>query len=111
MVFGDVSSTGKWKGDPRIEIHGPGYSKVIIGEDAIENWEDYIDIIVSSIAENGGRSCINASGVWVPKYAREISEAVAAKLARIEPRSVDDPEALPRSLCRSERRGAHIGND
>ena len=94
MVFGDVSSTGKWKGDPRIEIHGPGYSKVIIGEDAIDNWEDYIDIIVSSIAENGGRSCINASGVWVPKYAREISEAVSAKLARIEPRSVDDPEAL-----------------
>jgi Aldehyde dehydrogenase family len=94
MVFGDVSSTGKWKGDPRIEIHGPGYSKVVIGEDAIENWEDYIDIIVSSIAENGGRSCINASGVWVPKYAREISDAVAAKLARIEPRSVDDPDAV-----------------
>ncbi len=94
MVFGDVSSTGKWKGDPRIEIHGPGYSKVVIGEDAIENWEDYIDVIVSSIAENGGRSCINASGVWVPKYAREISEAVASKLARIEPRSVDDPEAV-----------------
>jgi hypothetical protein len=75
MMFGDASSTGKWKNDPRIEIHGPGFSKVIIGEDAIEDWEKYLEIMARSIAENGGRSCINASGVWVPKYAREIAEA------------------------------------
>lgn len=39
MLFGDSASTGKWQGDPRIEIHGPGYSKVIIGEDLIDEWE------------------------------------------------------------------------
>lgn len=93
MVFGDVGSTSKWKGDPRIEIHGPGYSKIMIGEDAIENWEDYIDIMATSIAENGGRSCINASGVWVPRYSQEIAKSLAQRLSEIKPRSVDDPEA------------------
>ena len=24
MVFGDVSSTRQWQGDPRVEVHGPG---------------------------------------------------------------------------------------
>ena len=31
MMFGDASSVGAWKDDPRIELHGPGYSKVVIG--------------------------------------------------------------------------------
>jgi acyl-CoA reductase-like NAD-dependent aldehyde dehydrogenase len=94
MMFGDASSTGKWKSDPRIEIHGPGYSKVIIGEDAIEDWEKYLDVMVRSITENGGRSCINASGVWVPKYGQEIAEALGKRLSEFRPRAVDDPDAL-----------------
>ena len=69
MVFGDVSSTRLWQGDPRIEIHGPGYSKIVIGEDCIDDWEKYLDVMVASILENSGRSCINASGVWVPRHA------------------------------------------
>lgn len=93
MMFGDVSATRHWKNDPRIELHGPGYSKVIIGEDLIDDWEHYLDVIVRSIADNGGRSCINASGVWVPKYSREIAEALAARMAQIKPRAIDDPEA------------------
>jgi Aldehyde dehydrogenase family len=93
MIFGDTTSTGLWNSDPRIEVHGPGYSKILIGEDCIDQWEDYLDVIIKSIAENGGRSCINASSVWVTKHADEISEALAARLAKIEPRAADDPEA------------------
>ena len=33
MVFGDVGSTKRWKADGRVEVHGPGYSKVVIGPD------------------------------------------------------------------------------
>ena len=33
MFFGDVSAVGSWEGDPRVEIHGPGYSKILIGDD------------------------------------------------------------------------------
>ncbi len=93
MVFGDSSTTSAWKDDPRIEIHGPGHSKVVIGDDLIDRWEDYLDVMAASIAENGGRSCVNASGVWVSRHADEIAEALAERLAQIIPRAVDDPAA------------------
>jgi Aldehyde dehydrogenase family len=93
MVFGDAGSTGIWKDDQRVEVHGPGYSKIIIGEDCIDDWEKYLDVMAASIAENGGRSCINASAVWVPSRAEEISEALAEKLSRILPRDAEDEAA------------------
>lgn len=93
LLFGDSSTTSVWANDPRIEIHGPGYSKVIIGEDCIDDWEQYLDVLVASIADNGGRSCVNASAVWVPRHADKISEALAERLARIVPRNAEDPDA------------------
>jgi hypothetical protein len=93
MIFGDAGSTAIWSDDPRIEIHGPGFSKISIGEDCIDEWEKYLDVMVRSIADNGGRSCINASGIWVPAHAEEISEALAARLANIFPRPAEDDEA------------------
>lgn len=93
MVFGDVASTRPWQGDPRVEVHGPGYSKVLLGPDAASEWAKHLDVMVSSVAENGGRSCVNASGVWTTAHAREIAEALAARLAAITPRAEDDPEA------------------
>ncbi len=35
MFFGDVSAVGAYEGDPRVELHGPGYSKVLIGDDRL----------------------------------------------------------------------------
>jgi acyl-CoA reductase-like NAD-dependent aldehyde dehydrogenase len=93
MVFGDVASTRPWQGDPRVEVHGPGYSKVVLGPDASADWQRHLDVMASSIVENGGRSCINASGVWVTGNAREIAEGLGARLAGIVPRGVADPEA------------------
>jgi acyl-CoA reductase-like NAD-dependent aldehyde dehydrogenase len=93
MIFGDVASTRPWQGDPRIEIHGPGYSKVVIGDDAIDDWERYLDVMAASVLENSGRSCINASGIWVTRHAAEIAEALAERLARVVPRDEADEEA------------------
>lgn len=93
MIFGDAGSTGVWSDDSRIEIHGPGFSKIVIGEDCIDKWEQYLDVMVTSIAANGGRSCINASGVWVPAHAEEIAEALAERLARIAPLAAADEAA------------------
>lgn len=93
MIFGDISSVGLWKNDPRIEIHGPGYSKVVIGEDCIDDWEKYLDVLVASVSDNSGRSCINASGIWVPRHAEEIAAAMAQKLCQINPRPANDEAA------------------
>jgi acyl-CoA reductase-like NAD-dependent aldehyde dehydrogenase len=93
MLFGDASTTKVWAKDPRVELHGPGYSKVILGDDAADDWEQYIDLMVSSIAANGGRSCINASAVWTPKNADQIADALARKLATVKALPAEDPNA------------------
>ena len=93
MFFGDVSAVGAFAGDPRIELHGPGYSKVLFGTDAAADWAPHINVIAASIAENGGRSCVNASGVWTPAHGREMADALAARLSSIVPRAADDPGA------------------
>ena len=95
MVFGDVASTKRWKAEGgRVEVHGPGYSKVVIGPDLADQWEQYIDVIAESMSNNGGRSCVNASGVWVTRHADKIAEALAKKLTAITPRASDDPAAV-----------------
>ena len=93
MLFGGGSTVAPWVNTPRVEIHGPGRSKIIIHEGAQRNWEQYLDLIVESVAKNGGRSCINASGVWVTAHGREIAEALTERLVRIEPRPLDHPDA------------------
>ena len=94
MFFGDVAAVGAFAGDPRIELHGPGYSKVLFGADEAARWEAHVDLMAGSIADNGGRSCVNASGVWTPANGRAIADALASRLARIVPRAADDPDAV-----------------
>ena len=93
LLFGDSSTTGVWANDPRVEIHGPGYSKIIIGADCVDDWEQYLDVMIASIADNCGRSCVNASAVWAPSHVDEISEALSQRLAQIVPRAADDEQA------------------
>jgi acyl-CoA reductase-like NAD-dependent aldehyde dehydrogenase len=93
LLFGDAGTVAPWRGDARIEVHGPGWSKVVFGADAAPSWRRHLDVVVTSIAENGGRSCVNASGIRTPAHGRELAAAVAERLATIAPRALDDPEA------------------
>jgi acyl-CoA reductase-like NAD-dependent aldehyde dehydrogenase len=93
LVFGDKSTTAQYASNPAIQVHGPGLSKILIGEDQIERWPEFIDLMVSSITDNGGRSCINASAVVVPKYAAEIADALAQKLGPLAPLPAQDENA------------------
>lgn len=93
LIFGDRATTQAYANNPAVQIHGPGWSKVLIGDDCIEAWPQYIDLIAGAIADNGGRSCINASAVVVPKYADEIADALARQLGPVAPARPDDPNA------------------
>ena len=93
MSFGDTSTVERYAGNPRVSVHGPGYSKVLMGADVIDRWEDHLDVIVNSVAANSGRSCINASTVVVPSKGKEIGEALAERLAEIQPLPLDDEQA------------------
>jgi acyl-CoA reductase-like NAD-dependent aldehyde dehydrogenase len=93
MLFGDESTVESWRADRRVQIHGPGLSKVVLGRGAADDWPRHVDLLVASVADNGGRSCLNASGVWTAAHGREIAQALAKRLAAIEARPLDDPQA------------------
>ena len=67
---------------------------MLIGDDMAEDWESHLDVMVESVSANGGRSCINASSVMVPSHFDEISNAMAKKMAAIEPRARAEEDAL-----------------
>jgi hypothetical protein len=93
LIFGDKATTDRYASNPAIQVHGPGYSKILVGADEIERWPEFIDLMAGSIADNGGRSCINASAIVVPKYGAEIADALAKKLGPIVPLSPTDENA------------------
>ncbi|MFM8471307.1 MAG: aldehyde dehydrogenase family protein [Limisphaerales bacterium] len=93
LIFGDKNTMAQYANNPAIQLHGPGWSKFLIGDDCIENWRDYIDVIAGAISDNGGRSCIIASAVVVPKYGAEIADVLAQKLGPFAPTRSDDPNA------------------
>ena len=93
QLFGDASITKRYAGDSRVELHGPGYSKVLIGADKSAHWEKLIDVLVASVAANGGRSCVNASVIVVHSHGQEIAAALAERLATIVPRDAEDAKA------------------
>jgi len=99
IIFGGEATMKRYGGDPRVEVHGPGWSKVIIGQDCIDDWQQYIDVIVQSIAANSGRSCINASTLIVPRHGKAIAQAIAEKLAQITPLPNDHPDAKLSALA------------
>lgn len=85
ILFGDAATTAKYAHDPRVQLHGPGWSKVVIGEDAIGQWPEFVDTLVASIIDNGGRSCVNASAIVVPSQGDAIAAAVAKRLVAVNP--------------------------
>lgn len=93
MIFGGTPTVERYHGNPRVQAHGPGFSKILLGDDVVDDWEDYIDIIAESIYINSGRGCINCSGVWASRHTKEIAAALADRLGPIEALPPDNKEA------------------
>lgn len=107
LLFGSGPTVAPWVNTPRVEVHGPGRSKIVMDEAQCQadRWAKHLELIVESVAKNGGRSCINASGVWVTSHGREIAAAVAERLSCIEPKPLEHPEA--RLAAWANPRAAH----
>ena len=93
LIFGGTATVEQYKGDPRVQVHGPGFSKILIGDDHVDDWSKHLDLMVDSVLVNSGRSCISCSGIWVSRHGREIAEALAERLGPVEPKPPDDPES------------------
>lgn len=93
MIFGGTATVERYKGNPKVQAHGPGFSKILLGDDMVDQWEKYIDIMADSIYLNSGRGCINCSGIWASRHTKEIAQALAEKLGPIEVKDPTDPTA------------------
>ena len=93
MIFGGQATIEKYAGNPRVQVHGPGFSKILLGDDVVDDWPKYLDIMVDSIFLNGGRGCINASSIWASRHTAEIADAIAQRIGSVAPLPMTDPKA------------------
>ena len=93
MIFGGTATVDRYRGNAKVQAHGPGFSKIVIGDDQVDQWERWIDVMAESVFINSGRSCINCSGIWASRHTREIAEALSERLAGVRPLPPDDPES------------------
>jgi acyl-CoA reductase-like NAD-dependent aldehyde dehydrogenase len=93
LIFGGTPTVERYRGNPRVQAHGPGFSKILFGDDQVDQWERHLDVLVDSVFVNSGRSCINCSGIWASRHTREIAEALARRLAEVRPLPPGHPEA------------------
>jgi acyl-CoA reductase-like NAD-dependent aldehyde dehydrogenase len=83
----------QYRSNPGVQVHGPGFSKVILGDDCVDDWQRHLDMMCESVAINSGRGCINASAIYASRHTKAIAEAIAARLGPIEVKPPDDPDA------------------
>jgi len=93
LVFGGQPTIDRYRGNPKVQAHGPGFSKILLGDDTVDDWPSYLDVIVDSVFANSGRGCINCSGIWASRHTREIAEAIAKRLGDVRPLPADHPDA------------------
>ncbi|MGE0610133.1 MAG: aldehyde dehydrogenase family protein, partial [Pirellulales bacterium] len=93
MIFGGTATVERYKGNPRVQAHGPGFSKVLIGDDCVDRWEEFIPLIADSVFLNSGRGCINCSAVWASRHTKEIAQALAERIGPVAPLPPEDPNS------------------
>lgn len=93
LIFGSRETIARYRGDAGVRVYGPGFSKIFLGDDAVDRWEDQLEVMVESVFANSGRSCINASGIWASRRTGEIAAALAERLGPVRPLPPDDPES------------------
>ncbi|MFZ1178534.1 MAG: aldehyde dehydrogenase family protein [Mycobacterium sp.] len=92
MVYGGQEVVDKYANDPTVIVNGPGRTKIVITAD--RDWRDYVDVIVDSIANHGGMACVNTTAVLYEGDPAPLAQAIAERLATIEPLPTDDERAI-----------------
>ena len=93
LIFGSRATVERYRSNPAVRVHGPGFSKILLGDDVVDRWEEHLDVLFESVFLNSGRSCISCSGIWASRHTEVIAGALAERLASFRPRPPDDPQS------------------
>ena len=78
LIFGGTPTVDRYRGNPRVQAHGPGFSKILLGDDQVDHWERYLDMMVESVFVNSGRELHQLLGhLGQPAHARDRRRAGA----------------------------------
>jgi acyl-CoA reductase-like NAD-dependent aldehyde dehydrogenase len=115
LLFGDGPAVDPWRDDPRVQVHGPGRSKVVLSPAAARDWPAHLDLIVRSALEGSGRSCLNASAVRVARPGDagpglELARKLAERFAAVDALPLDHPQAALAAMpaARARSLSAHV---
>jgi hypothetical protein len=97
-IFGGTPTVERYRGDSRVQVHGPGFSKILLGDDVVDDWEKYLDIMADSVFLNSGRGCINCSGIWASRHTKEIARRRTRRPVWRRLRFREPPEQSGRAL-------------
>jgi len=92
MVYGGQDVVDKYANDPTVVVNGPGRTKILITAD--RDWRDHLDMIVDSVANLGGMACVNTTAVLCEGDPVPLAQAIAERLATIEPLPSEDERAI-----------------
>ena len=80
MAYGGDEVVRKYANDGTVLPQGPGRSKILISGD---DWQRHLDLVVDSVADEGGTACVNTTAVYVDGDPAPLAEALAERLAAI----------------------------
>ncbi|WP_024803497.1 aldehyde dehydrogenase family protein [Nocardia sp. BMG51109] len=110
LVYGGTDVVTAYAGNPAVRVQGPGRSKVLITGDA--DPYDYLDVLVESVAGDGGTQCLNATTILLEqgldhaRFARELAERLAALVGR--PPEHPDAELPVRTVAEARAVADHV---
>jgi len=92
MIFGSTETVKRLRGNPRVQVHGPGFSKVLLGDDeggqlgkTHRSHRRQRNLKAAAVVSN-------CSGVWASRHTKKIARPWLSAWADRRP-SADDPES------------------
>ena len=53
--------------NPRVQVHGPGFSKILLGDDVVDEWDQYLDLMVGFMPFSGQTGAANGLAIVRPR--------------------------------------------
>ena len=102
LIFGGTATVEQYKGNPRVQAHGPGFSKILLGDDEVDDWRE--------VPRHHGRQRLRQQRPRLHQLLRHLGVAAHRKRsprpspsasARSQPLPPEDPKSAAGRLHRA----------